>query len=97
MKNGPIAGAGVGRNYRVSQHSHPTSRTPSAQTTLNQLISELRIARRMLVDEMALSMDPEKVVPDIGHMRILAGVQTAIAAVEAVIAEDTSKPDGELR
>ena len=61
------------------------------------MISELRIARRMLVDEMARTMDPEQVVSAIGHMRILAGIQNAITAVEAVQREDTSKPDGELR
>ena len=58
--------------------------TPS----LDDLHQTLCIARRMLVDEMARAMDPEQVVPDIGHMRILAGVQSAIAAVEAVQRED---------
>ncbi len=54
---------------------------------LTQFRDRLKVARRYLAGRIAEDDDPTRRFPDSGWLRILATVQTALEAVEAVEAE----------
>ncbi len=55
---------------------------------LSQFRDRLKVSRRYLAGRIAEDDDPIRKFPDSGWLRILATVQTALEAVEAVMAED---------
>ncbi len=55
---------------------------------LAQFRDRLKVARRYLAGRIAEDDDPTRRFPDSGWLRILATVQTALEAVEAVLKED---------
>ena len=54
---------------------------------MTELLDQLKAARRALVLRLAEELDPEQHMPSPGYVNMLAGLQTAIAEVEAVLAE----------
>ena len=70
----------------------PTTLTPSAAAQaaipdLPALRERLLGARRRLVERIALEYDSERTYPDTFWVKLLADIQIAIAAVDAVVAE----------
>ncbi len=57
---------------------------------LNALRDRLLNARRRLIERIALEYGPERTYPDTAWTRMLADIHVAIAAVDAVAAEDAS-------
>ena len=71
----------------------PSTLTPSAAAAqaaipdLPALRERLLSARRRLVERIALEYDSERTYPDTFWVKLLADIQIAIAAVDAVVAE----------
>ncbi len=71
----------------------PDALTPSAAAAqaaipdLPALRERLLGARRRLVERIALEYDSERTYPDTFWVKLLADIQIAIAAVDAVVAE----------
>ena len=55
---------------------------------MTDLLDQLRTARRDLVALMVADLASEGAAPEPGFIQLLAHLQTAIQAVEAVVAED---------
>ena len=62
---------------------------------LAQFRDRLKTARRYLAGRIAEDDDPTRLFPDSGWLKILATVQTALEATEAVLAEDTKETGGD--
>jgi hypothetical protein len=52
---------------------------------MTDLLDQLRAARRDLIAQMAADMAPDKHLPDAGYLSLLANLQGAITAIEAVM------------
>jgi hypothetical protein len=50
---------------------------------MTDLLAHLRTARRAMVLRLVESVDPERMLPEPGLLRLLSDLQAAIAAVEA--------------
>ena len=56
--------------------------------SLEDLHQNLRIARRQLIDDISRTIEPDRVIPDLGKLNMLSSVQIALDAVEALRIED---------
>ena len=56
------------------------------------LLEQLRAARRDLIARMEGEVDPDQTLPAAGFLALLADLQGAIAAVEALDEEEGSEP-----
>ena len=56
------------------------------------LLAQLRAARRDLIARMEGEADPDRPLPDAGYLALLADLQGAIAAVEALDEEAAGEP-----
>ncbi len=93
MATAARGGGGATNQHRRSTRGHCSSATGAAAT---QAIPDLRIlrdrlagARRRLVERLADDFPPDRRFPDSGWTRMLADIQAAIEAVDAVVAEGT--------
>ena len=89
MRTAAPKGGGGDGDCRTTQHDN--SNTSAAAT---QEISDLRIlrdrlagARRRLLERLADDFPPDRRFPDSGWTRILADIQAAIMAVDAMMEE----------
>ena len=55
---------------------------------LEDLHQNLRIARRQLIDDISRTIEPDRVIPELGKLNMLSSVQIALDAVEALRIED---------
>lgn len=75
------------RNTTLPSTLTPSATVQAASPDLPALRERLLSARRRLVERIALEYDSERTYPDTFWVKLLADIQIAIAAVDAVVAE----------
>ena len=56
--------------------------------SLESLHQNLHIARRQLIDDLSRTIEPDRVIPELGKLNMLSSIQIALDAVEALRIED---------
>ncbi len=80
-------GGNDARNTTLPSTLTPSAAVQAASPDLPALRERLLSARRRLVERIALEYDSERTYPDTFWVKLLADIQIAIAAVDAVVAE----------
>ena len=80
-------GGGDEGDCRTTEHDNPTTSVAAVQVDLPALRDRLAGARRRLIERIASDWTDDRRFPDSGWTKMLADIQVAIQAVDAVIAE----------
>ena len=91
MKTAAPKGGGASGNRNADDRDISTPTGAAAQVTIPDLPglrARLVGARRRLVERLADDFPPDRRFPDSGWTKMLADIECAIAAVDAVAAED---------
>ena len=93
MKTAAPKGGGGEGDCRTTGHDTSTTSAAAVQVDLPTLWARLVGARRRLVERIADDFPDDRRFPDTGWTRMLADIQVAIMAVDAIVSE--GEKDGE--
>ena len=88
MKTAARKGGGEDGDRRTTKHRSSTTNVTAVQVDLPALRERLVGARRRLVERLADDFPPDRRFPDSGWTRMLADIEIAIQAVDAVVDEN---------
>ena len=81
-------GGGADGDRRTTRHRSSTTNTAAVQVDLPGLRARLAGARRRLIERISEDWTDDRRFPDSGWTRMLADIQVAIGAVDAMMDED---------